>query len=155
MKLKVDTALSFFHAPLTRRHSYQKLTCSALLLICSVLTVLLSVASPWQRNTFTGRPSTVELLRWTRLSACCEGVEVKNSKERKGGRNKDGKGKGKKLGEMQAERDTEGRQGESNERWNREEAKERERRDSQSMKQFDNLVILLLESISPEGPAIK
>ncbi len=49
----------------------------------------------------------------------------------------------------------EGRQGESNERRNREEAKDRERMDSQSMKQFDNLVILLLKSIRPERPAIK
>lgn len=33
--------------------------------------------------------------------------------------------------------------------------KDGERRDSQSMKQFDNLVILLLKSICCEGPAIK
>ncbi len=52
-------------------------------------------------------------------------------------------------------RDGERRQGGQKERRNREEANDRERRDSQSMKQFDNLVILLLTSIPPQRPAIK
>lgn len=54
-----------------------------------------------------------------------------------------------------AERDGERRRGEENEKRNMEEAKDRERTDSQSMKQFDNLVILLLQSIRPQRPAIK
>lgn len=50
---------------------------------------------------------------------------------------------------MGVKRDREGRQGGRNEKRNREEAKDRERRDRQSMKQFDNLVILLLKIDSP------
>lgn len=50
---------------------------------------------------------------------------------------------------MRVKRDREGRQGGRNEKRNREEAKDRERRDRQSMKQFDNLVILLLKIDSP------
>ena len=96
------------------------LTCSTLLLICSILTVPLPVASPWQRNTFTGRPSTVELLWWTCLSACGEGAEVKKQQGEEGGKKQRWQRKWtvdeKNRGEMEAERDTEGRQGESNER---------------------------------------
>lgn len=54
-----------------------------------------------------------------------------------------------------SKRDEEWRQGEENEARDGEEAKDRERRDSQSMKQFDNLVILLLTSIPSQRSAIK
>lgn len=65
-------------------------------------------------------------------------------------RDKEGEENGqqmKKLGEWK-------RKEENKDRVGREEAKDREKRDSQSMKQFDNLVILFLILISPERPAI-
>lgn len=64
--------------------------------------------------------------------------------------------KGKENGQPkngQKKRGGDGR--ESKMRRKREEEKDRERRDSQSMKQFDNLVILLLKSIPPQRSAIK
>lgn len=48
-----------------------------------------------------------------------------------------------------------GRMREEDERRGGREGKDRERRDSQSMKLFDNLVIYFLQSIPPEEPAIK
>lgn len=74
--------------------THHKLTCSALLLICSVLTVPLSVASPRQRNTFAGSPSAIKLLWRTGLSACREGVEVNNSEGESAERgDREGRGK--------------------------------------------------------------
>lgn len=164
-----------FSHPLSPLHptfppTNHKLTCSALLLVCPVLTVPLSIASPWQRNTFAGSPSAIKLLWWTGLSACCvRGRRWKTAKgERAQRREEDREERGKwtadeKVGvgvgdgwkKTGAKRETEWRQGEQNERRNGEEAKDRERRDSQSMKQFDNLVILLLKSIPSQRPAIK
>ncbi len=44
------------------------LTCSTLLLICSIFTVLFTIAAPWQWHAFARWTATVKLLWWTRLS---------------------------------------------------------------------------------------
>lgn len=141
---------------------FLKLTRSALLLVCSILAVPLSVASPWQRNTLAGRPAAIKLLRRTRLPTCfVVRVEAKRGERTEWG-GTEGGGKGKDGGWKSWRNQREGKwrenaDGES--KMNKEEGRggvrDRERRDSQSMKLFDNLVIWFLKSISPEGPAIK
>lgn len=147
MKLKIS-----FPASLASSHTcttFHKLTCSTLLLICSILTVLLSITSPRQGNTFAGSTSTIKPLWWACLSACCEWVELKNS-QGESTEEEHREGKEKETGNVwgngrKGNQRIENWNGAVNERRNREGWKDGERRENRSMKQFDNLVILLLK----------